>query len=146
MGLNLGPGFHELDPIMGCVGDSCISCPPLRKVQYLAEVYSLAVSVMERLIASVDVRPSAHSTSLDRCAYWGANGCDLHPWGGDQKNESECVKGVENGSDCERSSREGVLSRMMLRSKEGCANGRLNESVNDCDRVDHESVHDRHRR
>ena len=66
---------------------------------------------MERLTASVDVRPSTHLTLSGRYVYRGASWCGLHPRGGDQKNESECVKEVENGSDCERSSCEGAPSK-----------------------------------
>ena len=120
-GLNLAPDSRELDPIPGCVADSRITCPP-REAQYLAEVYSPAVSVMERSTASVGVRLSIRLTSSGRCVYWGASGSDLHPRGGDRKNESECAKEVENGSDCERSLRKDAPSRRMLRSKEGKGN------------------------
>ena len=172
MGSNLGPDFLELDPILGCVGDSRRTRPP-REVQYLEEVCSPAVSVMERLTESLGVPLSTRSTLSGRCVYWGANWSELHPQGSGRKNENECVREVENGSDCERLLREDVPSRKMLQSKEGCANAgsngkgnlasvRLNVSksavsdlgnenaidwsVNGCDRADHESVHDRHRR
>ena len=94
---------------------------------------------MERPTASVGARLLTRLTLSGRCVYWGANGSDLHPRGGDRKSESECVE-VENVGDCERSLREGVPSKKMLRSKEGCANAGLdgngdlasvNESVNE---------------
>ena len=61
--------------------------------------------------------------------YYGANGSDFRPRKGGQKNESESVKEVENGSDCERLRCEGVPSKKMLQSKaKGCAKADSNEN------------------
>ena len=102
---------------------------------------------MERVTASLGVRPSTRLTLSGRCAHLGANGSDFHHRGGTLGNESESVKEVENGNDCERLSHEDVPSKKMLRSKEqGCANEsvsvRLNVNEGGVPELGNESVTD----
>ena len=126
-----------------------------------------AVSVMERLVASVDARPSIRPRLSGTGVHGSVNASDCHPHGSVQENESERVKGVENWSDYEKLVREDVPKILRSKEGEGCANVNVNEggnvrlnvsesvisrsgnecvngqNVNDCDRGDHANAHAR---
>jgi hypothetical protein len=85
---------------------------------------------MERSTATADVRPSTRLTSFGMYVRENASASDLHPCESARKNGRECVKGVENGSGCERLADEDVPLKMMLRSREeGYANANVSESA-----------------
>ena len=110
------------------MGDGCVLCPPLlQEAQCLAGVYLRVVSVMERLAASVDARPSTRLTLSGTCVHGNVSVSDCHPYGSARETESERVKGVENGSDCEKLVHKDVLLKI-LRSKEGEGCAGVNES------------------
>lgn len=112
------------------MGDGCAPGPPLlREAEYSVGIYSQVVSVMERLAASMDARPSTRLTLSGMCVYVSVNASDSHLYGSVRGNESERVKEGEDGYDHERLVHEDVPSEEILRSKEvGYASASVNES------------------
>jgi len=100
------------------MGDECVPRPPLlQAAEYLAEAHSRVVSVMERLVASVDARPSARLTLSGTDVHEIVNASDHRPHESARENESERVRGVEIEGDYEKPIHGDVPWRT-LRSKE----------------------------